>query len=320
MSNLTVLLHMWAKGGLMRQYTSENLVVRPGGSLEPDVIVEVTPELAGWEHIYFQVRRLVDEQSWSSQTGENEQALVILGGVLDVRSNQGEWKGLGERANVFAGLPTALYLPPGTTYTLQAHSTCEVALAWTPALALHPARLVRPADIKVEIRGGDHATRHINQILPPGFPCARLVVVEVYTPAGNWSSYPPHKHDVHRVGPDGRLLEADLEEVYFYKIDRPEGYAFQRIYTGLDSPLQRAGRPIDAVVAVRNNDVVLIPEGYHPVSSPPGYTSYYLNILAGSAQSLAAVDDPAFAWVKTSYRTRDPRVPVYPVPPQNILA
>ena len=136
-------------------------------------------------------------------------------------------------------------------------------------------------------------------------------MVEVYTPGGNWSSYPPHKHDVHKVGPDGSLLQADLDEIYYYKIDRPEGYALQRVYTDADSPLHRAGYPIDAAVIARDNDVVLIPEGYHPVSSPVGYTAYYLNILAGSAQSLAASDDPQYAWVKDSYHTLDPRVPVY---------
>jgi 5-deoxy-glucuronate isomerase len=174
-------------------------------------------------------------------------------------------------------------------------------------------RLVTPKDVWVEIRGGDHATRQINSILPPGFPCARLVVVEVYTPGGNWSSYPPHKHDVHKTDPQGRIVEADLDEVYYYRFDRPEGYAFQRVYTDPESPLHRAGCPIDAAVLARNDDVVLIPEGYHPVSAPPGYTTYYLNVLAGSAQSLASTDDPDYAWVKGSYRSRDPRVPLYDV-------
>jgi 5-deoxy-glucuronate isomerase len=137
------------------------------------------------------------------------------------------------------------------------------------------------------------------------------VVVEVYTPPGSWSSYPPHKHDVHRVAADGTLIEADLEEVYFYKIDRPGGFAYQRIYTDATSPLHQAGYPIDAVLIARDNDAVLVPEGYHPVVSAPGYTTYYLNILAGSAQSLANVDDPAHAWVKDAYHGRDPRVPIY---------
>jgi 5-deoxy-glucuronate isomerase len=240
-------------------------------------------------------------------------ALVVLGGTVDVDSSRGRWEGLGRRANVFAGLPYALYLSRNTALTVKAVTEAEFALAWVEADQDFAPRLVTPAQVDVEIRGGDNATRQINRMLPPGFPCQRLVVVEVYTPGGNWSSYPPHKHDVHRVGPDGTLTEADLDEIYYYKIDRPEGYALQRVYTDADSPLQAAGYPIDAVVTARNDDVVLIPEGYHPVSSPVGYTTYYLNVLAGSAQSLAAQDDPEFAWVKDTYRSLDPRVPVYKV-------
>jgi 5-deoxy-glucuronate isomerase len=170
---------------------------------------------------------------------------------------------------------------------------------------------VTPHDIAVEIRGGDNATRQINSIIPPGFPSQRLVVVEVYTPGGNWSSYPPHKHDVHKTDRAGQLIEADLDEIYYYRIEPPDGFALQRIYTDPESPLHRAGFPIDAAVAAHDNDVVLIPEGYHPVSSPFGYTTYYLNVLAGSAQSLACTDDPRHAWIKNTYRTRDARIPVY---------
>ena len=294
------------------QYDSSNLVIHPASlAHDPGLIVAVGPEQAGWDTIHFQARRLARGQSWSFAWGESELALVVLGGSLDAQTNRGSWTGLGSRADVFAGPPTALYLPPHTSLSVSAATDCEFAIAWAPSAAQHDPRLVRPADATVELRGGDHASRHINSILPPGFPCARLVVVEVYTPGGNWSSYPPHKHDVHRAAPDGRLLEADLDEIYFYKIDRPEGYALQRVYTSPESPLQRAGQPIDAAVIARSNDVVLIPEGYHPVSSPVGYTTYYLNVLVGSAQSLAASDDPDFAWVKGSYRGVDPRVPIY---------
>ncbi len=165
--------------------------------------------------------------------------------------------------------------------------------------------------LRSKFRGGDNATRHINNIIAPGFPCQRLVIVEVYTPSGSWSSYPPHKHDVHKVAPDGSLIEADLEEVYYFKIDRAGGYAMQRVYTGEDSPLAVAGYPIDAVMVVHNNDAVIVPEGYHPVTSAPGYLTYYLNILAGSAQALTATDDPAHTWVKSTYQARDPRIPIY---------
>jgi 5-deoxy-glucuronate isomerase len=298
----------------MRQYTADNLVVHPGNSADPGVIVEVTPENAGWDTINFQARRLRAGQRWAFQTGGHELAIVVLGGVVDVESSRGAWQGVGGRANVFAGLPYALYLPPRTDFTVAAQTECEFAVAWVAAEEEHAPVLIAPPDVNIEIRGGDHATRQINQIIPPGFPCARLVVVEVYTPAGNWSSYPPHKHDVHTEDGAGRLVQADLDETYYYKLDRPEGYAIQRVYTDADSPLHKAGYPIDAAVIARNDDVVLIPEGYHPVSSPVGYTTYYLNVLAGSAQSLAAQDDPAFAWVKGTYQGQDPRLPLYATP------
>ncbi|MFL5666044.1 MAG: 5-deoxy-glucuronate isomerase [Ktedonobacteraceae bacterium] len=297
----------------MRQYDSQNLVVHPGNSHDPDVVVEVTPELAGWDYISFQLRRLPAKRSWASATGDHEMAIVVLSGRLSVESERGKWSHIGERDSVFSGLPHALYLPRHTAFTVNAETDCEYAVAQAPGDQDFQPRLVTPRDIEIEFRGGDNASRQINNIIPPGFPCQRLVVVEVYTPGGNWSSYPPHKHDIHKTDQDGKILEADLEEVYFYKLDRPEGFALQRIYTAPESPLHQAGLPIDAVLLARNNDAVLVPEGYHPVTSPPGYTTYYLNVLAGSAQSLANSEDPHYAWVKEHYKSRDPRVPLYDV-------
>jgi 5-deoxy-glucuronate isomerase len=301
------------------KWDATNLVVHPFTDTDRDVIVSVDPERAGWDFIHFQARRLAAGQNWSFAPGPYEIALVVLGGSLGVTSNRGAWSSIGARASVFDGLPEALYLPRDSELTVWAETDCEFGVAWVPAAREHPARLVRQSDVSIEIRGGDNVTRQINGIIRPGFDCDRLVVVEVYTPGGNWSSYPPHKHDVHQRDAAGRLVEADLEEVYYYRLDRPEGYAFQRIYTDPASPLARAGAPIDAVVMLRDNDLALIPEGYHPVTSAPGYTTYYLNVLAGSAQALTAVDDPAYSWVKESYRGRDPRVPVYPVPSGQIV-
>lgn len=295
----------------MRKYDQSNLIVHPGNSSDSDIVVEVTPELAGWDDIQFQLHRLDAQRSWTFTTGNHEMAIVLLSGRIRVESDRGRWSHFGERDSVFHGLPYALYLPRHTSLTVNAETACEYAVALAPTDQDHQPRLVTPGDIEIEIRGGDQATRQINNIIPPGFPCHRLVVVEVYTPGGNWSSYPPHKHDIHKTDQKGNVLEADLEEVYFYKLDRPEGFAFQRIYTDSESPLHRAGFPIDAVLLARNNDVVLVPEGYHPVSSPPGYTTYYLNVLAGSAQSLANSEDPSYSWVKESYRSRDPRIPIY---------
>ncbi|HEX4204615.1 MAG TPA: 5-deoxy-glucuronate isomerase [Ktedonobacteraceae bacterium] len=297
----------------MRQYNTGNLIVHPGGASDAAVITEVTPELAGWDYLHFQARRLPELSSWASATGEHEMALVLLSGRIRVESNRGQWSHIGERESVFSGLPHALYLPRRTSFSIHAETSCEYVVVWVRTDQDHEPRLVTPADVSIEIRGGDNATRQINSIIPPGFPCRHLIIVEVYTPGGNWSSYPPHKHDVHKTDSVGSVIEADLEEIYFYKLSRPEGYAFQRIYTDPESPLHRAGKPIDAILLAGENDAVLVPEGYHPVASPPGYTTYYLNALAGSAQSLANSEDPRYVWVKTGYKGHDSRIPVYDI-------
>jgi len=295
-----------------RHYTAENLLVRPQQyPHDPGLVLEVTPESAGWDYISFQVRRLQQGESWSFASDENELALVDLTGSFAVKSARGEWPKIGGRKSVFEGAAHALYLPRRSSFTVTALDDCEFAVTWTPTDQDRTAFLRTPHEVPTSVRGGDNVSRQINDLLPPGSPVHRLVLVEVYTPSGNWSSYPPHKHDVHIAGPDGALIESDLEEVYFYKIDLPDGYAYQRVYTDEHSPLQQAGYPIDALVRADNDTAVLIPEGYHPVVSAPGYTTYYLNVLAGSAQSLANQDDPRYSWVKHQYKGVDPRLPLY---------
>jgi 5-deoxy-glucuronate isomerase len=284
----------------MTPYRSR-LLISP--NFEQEEYLRVTPASAGWDHLSFAARKMGQGTSWQHQTGEAEMALVVLGGVCRVASNRGKWEAVGRRPDVFNGMPFALFFPPGTEFTLQATSmSLDIAYGWCKTSEEHPARMIEPAEVEIEIRGGGNATRQINKIIPPGFACSRLVVVEVYTPSGNWSSYPPHKHDEHLLDEGGRLLEADLEEIYFYKIERPEGYAYQRIYT--------ADGRLDELILTRDSHLVLSPEGYHPVVAAPGYTCYYLNMLAGSAQSLAATDDPAYAWVKSTWKEKDPRLPL----------
>jgi 5-deoxy-glucuronate isomerase len=257
----------------------------------------VTPEISGFEYLTFRAMRLARDQSFTDETGTNELGIVVLGGRCSVESSAGSWSNLGGRAHVFSGLPYALYLPLGASFTITAVTDCDLALCYCRAEVAFPARLVKPDEVAVEIRGGANATRQINHILTPEFPADRLLIVEVYTPSGNWSSYPPHKHDVHNP-PE----EVDLEEIYYYKVDHPDGYAIQKIYT----PDKR----IDATLTVRDGQLVLIPEGYHPVVAAHGYNVYYLNALAGSARSMAASDDPAYAWVRQAWKDKDPRVPV----------
>ena len=265
--------------------------------------VQITPRSAHWDYLNFAARQMYRGRMWHFETHENELALVVLGGTCEITSNIGKWTDVGRRPNVFSGMPYTLFLPPETRFTVEAKSEhLDVAYGWCVAKEAHPARLVEPAEVQVEIRGGGNVTRQINKMIPPGFPSSRLVVVEVYTPSGNWSSYPPHKHDEHIVDKEGNLLEADLEEVYFYKIDHPEGFAYQRIYT--------PNRKFDELLMARDSHLVLSPQGYHPVVAAPGYNCYYLNMLAGSAQSLAATDDPDHTWVKGTWKDQDPRAPL----------
>jgi len=265
------------------------LLVRPPES--------APPESYGFEFLSFRNQRLKPGDRVEEDTGGRELGIVLLGGACSVESSRGAWPRIGRRPNVFAGMPYALYLPLGTIYTLVARTECDIAFCYCRAEEYFPPRLVTPADVDVEIRGAGNATRQINGIFKPHFPAQRLIVVEVYTPSGNWSSYPPHKHDVHN--PPG---EVDLEEIYYYRIDRPEGYAIQKVYT--------KDRRLDETLTVRDREMVLIPEGYHPVVSAHGYTTYYLNALAGSARSLAASDDPQYEWVRQEWREKDPRVPL----------
>lgn len=293
------------------KYDSSNLIIHPQSEVRSGPLAEVTPADAGWEFIHFQARRLEAGDTWERQTADHELALVMLGGRVRVDSDRGSWDEVGERASVFEGPPHALYLPRRTSFTVEAMTDCEFGVAWVPTDQDRPPQRITPEDVDVEIRGGDNVTRQINDIIPPGFDCHRLVVVEVYTPSGGWSSYPPHKHDVHKTDEDGNVVEADLEEIYYYRIDKPEGFAYQRIYTDPESPLHKAGHPIDEVLLARDGDIVLVPEGYHPVVSAPGYTTYYLNVLAGSAQSLANTDDPNHTWVKKQYTTQNSALPLY---------
>jgi 5-deoxy-glucuronate isomerase len=265
------------------------LLTRPENSTET--------KIEGFQFLWFGSRRLKAGEKTEGSTADRELAVVVLGGRCSVSSSRGEWTGIGRRQNVFDGMPYALYLPISTSFTVTAGTDCDVAFCYSRAEEYYEPKLIRPSDIEVEIRGAGNATRQINKIIRPEFHAHRLLIVEVYTPSGNWSSYPPHKHDVHRP-PD----EVDLEEIYYYRIDRPEGYAIQKVYT--------PDRRLDETITVRDGEMVLVPEGYHPVVAAHGYNVYYLNALAGSARSMAASDDPDYLWVRETWREKDPRVPL----------
>lgn len=265
--------------------------------------INVTPQSAGWEFLSFTAVKLNRNETWTRETKEEELALVILSGSVTIVTTDQTWEKVGTRKDVFSGMPTTLYISRNKSIEITALSRIvEFAVAWTQSSSDHPTKLIMPEEVKVELRGGGNASRQINQMILPGFDCERLVVVEVYTPSGNWSSYPPHKHDTRKFDQNGVLIEADLEEVYFYKIDKPEGYAYQRVYND--------DKSLDELMMVQNDDLVLSPEGYHPVVAAHGYNVYYLNILAGSDQSLASSDDPEYSWIKGTWQGIDSRLPI----------
>ncbi|PYR88573.1 MAG: 5-deoxy-glucuronate isomerase [Acidobacteria bacterium] len=273
---------------------------RIAGPRESRVLVSITPQQAGWRYVRFSVRQIAAQDSWRGSTTTEELCLVLLEGRCRV-SWDGVETDIGPRRDVFSGYPHAVYLPKKTPFTVDAIERTVIADCRAPSTAAHPARVITPEDCGFEIRGGGNATRQIVDILPPAFPAGRLMICEVFTPSGNWSSYPPHKHDKHTPP-----SEVDLDEVYYYRFKDPDAYGIQRLY----GPGDRG----DQAVTVRGGDLVLVREGYHPFVAAHGYDAYYLNVLAGSARSMAASDDPRYAGFRARWPEPDPRVPVVQPP------
>ncbi|WP_321845148.1 5-deoxy-glucuronate isomerase [Paraburkholderia bannensis] len=248
-------------------------------------IVTVTPESAGWRHVGFAAKRLNGGERLAFDTGESELCIVVLTGIVTVTTPEHIWREIGERRSVFeTQSPYAVYVPPRQRVTIASHGDAEVALCTAPASGRLEARLIEPAIIARSTRGAGTNTRYVCDILPQSEPAESLLVVEVVTPAGHSSSYPPHKHDA-----DAIPQESFLEETYYHRIDPPQGFAFQRVYTD--------ARDIDAAYAVENHDVVMVPRGYHPVTAPHGYHSYYLNVMAGPKRVWHFRNDPAHEWM-----------------------
>ncbi len=253
---------------------------------------DVTPETAGWRYLSFRV----EAGPFDHDSLGEEVALVPLSGRWRVEAGGEAWE-LGGRTSVFDGMPWALYLPRDTSY--RADGDGEIAVCGARCESRLEPRLVTPDEVEIEVRGAGNATRQINHILEPGFPAERLLVVEVFTPSGNWSSYPPHKHD--EDNPPGEVV---LEETYYFRTPDPAAFAVQRLY----SPRHR----LDVTETVRDGDLMLVPYGYHTTAAAQGYDLYYLNALAGDRRSMAAADDPALHWVRAAWAEmeRDPRVPL----------
>ena len=240
--------------------------------------------------------RLNFGEVWETEYPDEEAAQVLLSGKCAVDWGSGSHS-IGARKSVFDGLPYALYLAPGDRARYTAQTICEIANCRVPAEKKFPSRLVTPRDVTTSLRGGGNASRQIVDVMPVNFPAQRLVVVEVYTPGGNWSSYPPHKHDV--SNPPG---EEDLDEIYYYRTNHPAAFAHQRLY--------KTDGSRDVVVTAKDGDVVLIRDGYHPVVAGPGYDVYYLNFISGKVRSLSNTEDPQHDWIRAHWKEVDSRLPM----------
>jgi len=248
-------------------------------------IVNVTPHSAGWKYVGFAAYRLNGGDSVTLQKPSDEVCIVVLGGTVTITRGRDAWREIGERRDVFDDrAPYAVYLPIGDAVTVTAHTQAEIGVASAPAAGSLPPRLIEPASMKRFSRGGGLNERFVCDILPQTEPAAHLLVVEVRTPSGHSSSYPPHKHDRDNV-PE----ESALEETYYHRLQPSQGFAFQRVYTD--------DRSLDESFAVEDHDVVLVPRGYHPVVVPFGYESYYLNVMAGPKREWHFRNDPAHEWM-----------------------
>jgi 5-deoxy-glucuronate isomerase len=260
-----------------------NLLVKPKKNSQE--IVSVTPESAGWRYVSFSAHQLAPGETLNFSDNSNELCVVVLTGIVSVQTESFDWKEIGGRMSVFEDAsPYAVYLPPRAKLTVTAKTTVELGVAGAPAKGELPVRLIEPGSIRRSVRGKGSNIRYVCDILPQDEPAESVLVVEVRTPSGNSSSYPPHKHDIDNVP-----IESLLEETYYHRINPSQGFVFHRVYS--DS------RDLDESMAVEDRDVVLVPRGYHPVVVPHGYESYYFNVMAGPKRVWHFHNDPAHEWI-----------------------
>ncbi|WP_085524579.1 5-deoxy-glucuronate isomerase [Tuberibacillus sp. Marseille-P3662] len=262
-----------------------NLIVPSGNPDENGQVLRVTPESANWKYVGFEVYSLEKGKTIQDETENNEACIVILSGKANIATQNEQWNNLGHRMNVFEKTPPySVYVPSSDSFSVEALTDLEIAVCLAPGQGTYEARLIAPDDVGVEHRGAGHMQRQVHNILPEQNPADSLLVVEVFTPDGNYSSYPPHKHDEDRL-PE----ESYLEETYYHKINPESGFLFHRVYTD--------DRSLDEAMAVHHNETVLVPKGYHPVSAPPGYDVYYLNVMAGPVRTWQFTNDPDHEWL-----------------------
>jgi len=264
---------------------ARNLLVRAAAPGPDGLVVSVDSASAGLEFAELAIYELRAGQRVSRAADSRERLVLVLEGHVVIQIGERDFGHVGSRTSVFDGPPPpVLLVAPEVPLELTAAGPALVAIAAAPGGVVSRTALVPPEEILVELRGAGQTARRVHHLLPPAAEAGRLIAFEVFTPAGNWSSYPQHKHDT-----EDPPVEARLEEIYFYRFAKPNGFAFQRVYT--------PGRDLDESVAPGDRDIVLVPAGYHPVAAAVGYDCYYLNVMAGPDRVWNFTVDPDHAWL-----------------------
>jgi 5-deoxy-glucuronate isomerase len=247
---------------------------------------DVSPTDAGWGYVGFTLYRLEPGQSATGQTGDREVILVLVEGRAHVEAAGQDWGEMGDRMDVFEKTPPhCLYLPGGQSWQATATTPCTLAICSAPARGDYPAARLGPEGITMVTRGKGSNTRYIHPIAMEDRDVAgSLLVTEVFTPAGHWSSYPPHRHDE-----DDFPRMTYLEETYYHCLNPPQGYGHQRVFT--------EDGTLDETMSVANHDLVLVPKGHHPCGAPYGYEMYYLNVMAGPLRKWRFQNHPDHDWI-----------------------
>ena len=252
--------------------------------IDPGGVAGTSPGL-GWQWVSFSAHTLADGSSFTRPGDGQEVAAVVLEGAARVSVGDRQLGQVGSRASVFDDLaPPVVLVEPGLALEITAVGAASIALASAPGGDVRATKVIDPGTMRIETRGAGRTTRTVRHLLPAEVSAGRLILFEVLTPGGNWSSYPPHKHDT-----DDSPRECLLEELYYYRFALPQGFAFQRVYT--------PDRSIDEALTPMDGDVVLVPRGYHPVAAAAGYDCYYLNVMAGPVREWRFTLDPDHAWL-----------------------
>jgi 5-deoxy-glucuronate isomerase len=248
-------------------------------------VISVTPKSAKWKYVGHDVWKLASDKIAKGNETKRETCIVFITGKGHVIVDGKDYGVLGERTSVFEGKPWSIYVPPKAKWSVKADGECVINICTAPAKGGKTTVVIPPDTLSIETRGKGSNTRYVCNILPEQDTRAEsLLVVEVITPNGCTSSYPSHKHDKNNLP-----HESLLEETYYHRINPPQGFAFQRVYTD--------DRKLDEAMAVEDGDVVLVPRGYHPCAAIHGYDLYYLNVMAGPVRTWKFNNQKEHAWL-----------------------